>query len=134
MKALTPIIRILFLRSLPLVLLSLMLAPLAPLHATGKVTIQRRLSQRLPAIDAIKLSGRVGENRNGYLEARGELTKNEEKLVDEENGDRRKIFAIVSIKTNTATTTVGATRARQIVERSRRGIWLQNESGEWFQK
>jgi hypothetical protein len=134
MKALTPIIRILFLRSLPLVLLSLMLAPLAPLHATEKVTIQRRLSQRLPAIDAIKLSGRVGENRNGYLEARGELTKNEEKLVDEENGDRRKIFAIVSIKTNTATTTVGATRARQIVERSRRGIWLQNESGEWFQK
>ena len=134
MKALTPIIRILFLRSLPLVLLSLLLAPLAPLHATEKVTIQRRLSQRLPAIDAIKLSGRVGENRNGYLEARGELTKNEEKLVDEENGDRRKIFAIVSIKTNTATTTVGATRARQIVERSRRGIWLQNESGEWFQK
>jgi uncharacterized protein YdbL (DUF1318 family) len=116
------------------VLVLVLAMQVSPLAATENITIQRQLSERLNAIDSVKLSGRVGENYTGYLEARAELSPGEYKIVAEENGDRRKIYAIVAIKTNTSSKTVGRARGKQIAERSRAGIWLQNESGDWYQK
>jgi len=69
------------------------------LTATEDITVRRRMSERLPSLDALKLSGQVGENNIGYLEVRKELTPEQAALVTAENGDRKTIYSIIAIKT-----------------------------------
>ena len=98
------------------------------------VVIMRRMSQRLAVIEALKLSGDIGESNQGYLEARGSLSEKHIGLLREENEDRLKIYYVIALKTNTTKDIVGRHRAAQISMRSIKGIWLQGLDGEWCRK
>ncbi len=104
------------------------------LSATEDITVRRRMSERLPTLDALKLSGHLGENNLGYLEERKELTPEQAVLVAAENGDRKTIYSIIAIKTYTTGKLIGQHRARILSERSLKGVWLQSENGEWRKK
>ncbi len=104
------------------------------LTATEEITVRRRMSERLPTVDALKLSGHVGENNIGYLMVRKDLTPEQTSLVAAENGDRKTIYSIIAIKTYTTAILVGQHRAHILAERSVKGVWLQSETGDWGQK
>jgi uncharacterized protein YdbL (DUF1318 family) len=116
-------------------LLALFALPaIGPLTAQEAAAINRRMEERLPAIDALKARQVVGENNRGYLEARGELSAEEAALVASENRDRDAVYEAIARRAETTKDAVGRARARQIAERSRPGVWIQGADGSWAVK
>jgi uncharacterized protein len=96
--------------------------------------LQERMRERLPQIDAMKREQLVGENNRGFLEARGPVSPEQQRVVREENEDRRKVYEALAAQTRANPEQVGRVRARQLAERSLRGVLIQNERGEWEAK
>lgn len=124
-------------KSLSLVRLVLMLAVLS----AGVLTVQAqdpalkaRIEARLGNVNAMKDRGVVGENNQGYLEARGGATGADQQTLGEENADRRAAYAAIAAKTGTTPDQVGQKRAVQIASIARPGHWLQDAGGAWKQK
>ena len=105
-----------------------------PLTATEDITVRLRMSKRMERIEALQLRGEIGENFEGYLEEVQSVDENVVRLIYEENTDRKTIYAIIGIKTDSNKGVVGRHRARQIAERSVRGVWIQDALGEWRRK
>lgn len=119
---------------LPFFILVAFLCGSAPGWAQNIAAVQESMKERLPRIDAMKLEGVVGENNRGYLEARQDLSAEQRKVLEAENADRTKLYAHVANRAGVDAAQVGVQRARQIRERSPRGIWLQSPDGKWFKK
>ena len=96
--------------------------------------LHERFLQRRPALDALKTSGVVGENNQGFVELRGVADNKAVQLVKDENNDRTKAFAIIAQKDGTAVDEVGRERAQKIADKAKPGIWLQAVDGTWSQK
>jgi len=126
MHAMKAFIRIL----LPL----LVMLPLVAGAADDAATINRRMTERLPALDALKERLVIGENNSGYVEARGSLSGSDGDIVAAENSDRRAVYELIARQQSTSAEAVGRARARQIAERSKAGLWLQAPDGKWYQK
>ena len=95
--------------------------------------VKARIAQRLPAIDAQKASGAIGENNRGFVEVRSagaEATT----LTTAENADRQVVYAAIAQHSGTSPAVVGAARAKQIAEHSAPGVWLQAVTGTWYKK
>ena len=109
-------------------------APVA--HAAGRdeATIKQSMIQRVSAIDALKLTKKVGENNRGLLVQRAALTPQETKRMNEENKDRRDLYAILAQRLNVTVTIVGQGRAEDLRKKSASGVWLQDPSGKWYLK
>jgi uncharacterized protein YdbL (DUF1318 family) len=122
-------IRLLF----TLAIISLPVA-LPGLQAQNLGAVKQRMAQRLPAVDALKDRGAVGENNRGYLEARAVLAGAENGTVSAENADRAEVYGALAQQTGTSSDQVGRARAKKIAESSSPGVWLQDESGRWHQK
>ncbi len=105
----------------------------APVQAQNP-GVRQRMQERLPAIDALKSDGRIGENNQGYLAVRGSLSADENSILAAENADRAEVYAAIARRTNTDADQVGRERARQIAERAAPGSWLQDEGGRWYRK
>jgi hypothetical protein len=116
---------------LALLLFVLVLAPVMT-RAEDLGAVRARMEQRLSRIDALKSSGAIGENNQGLLEVRtaGEATAE----VADENKDRAVVYAELAKRTGASAESVGRARAKQIANNSAPGVWLQRESGEWYQK
>jgi uncharacterized protein YdbL (DUF1318 family) len=116
---------------LALLLFVLVLAPVMT-RAEDLGAVRARMEQRLSRIDALKSSGAIGENNQGLLEVRtaGEATA----VVADENKDRAVVYAELAKRTGASAESVGRARAKQIANNSAPGVWLQRESGEWYQK
>ena len=110
------------------------LAVSVPLSATEDITVKLRMSKRLEQVESIKLRGEIGENFDGYVEALQTVDAEAERLIYEENIDRKTIYTIIGIKTDSSKEVVGRHRARQITARSVRGVWIQDASGNWSRK
>ena len=93
-----------------------------------------RFLQRHPALDALRQSGVVGENNQGFVELRGVADDKTVQLVKAENDDRTKAFAIIAQKDGTAPDEVGRERAKKIADKAKPGVWLQAVDGTWSQK
>ncbi|WP_243546971.1 YdbL family protein [Pseudodesulfovibrio tunisiensis] len=93
--------------------------------------LKDRMVQRLPAINALKAQGAVGENNQGYLES---LTGKGGDVVSAENADRRKVYQAIGRKQGVAPEFVGQRRAAQLRERARPGEKLQAPDGSWYRK
>jgi uncharacterized protein YdbL (DUF1318 family) len=91
-------------------------------------------AKRLPALDALKIRGVVGENNRGFVEIRGNGGDDAANLVADENHDRGVVYALFARKYNMAPEQVGLRRARKIAGESKPGIWLQAPDGTWYQK
>ena len=105
----------------------------ATVHAQDLNSVKARIAQRLPQIDSSKASGALGENTRGFVEARstgGDVAA----LISAENADREVVYAAIAKHSGTSAAVVGAARAKQIAAHSAPGVWLQAETGTWYQK
>ena len=99
----------------------------------GSNEIKARIKARLPVIDALKADGIIGENNRGYLE----FIKNDkpkEDVVISENQDRKKVYSAIAKQQGATADLVGKRRAKQIAQRAKPGQWIQDGSGNWYQK
>ena len=55
-------------------------------------------------------------------------------MAADENRDRAVVYAELAKRTGASADSVGHARAKQIAANSAAGVWLQRESGEWYQK
>ncbi|OCC14286.1 hypothetical protein DBT_2275 [Dissulfuribacter thermophilus] len=92
-----------------------------------------RMLKRIPAILELKQKGIVGENNRGFLELIRQ-DKRAKKLVDDENRDRRIIYAFISKQQGVSIDVVERLRAKQIRHKARPGEWLQDQTGRWYKK
>jgi len=110
-------------------LLSLTVVP-ASLAADS---VKERMAARAPEIVRLKSQGQVGENNQGYLEARGADAAGAA-IVKDENQDRKLVYQAIAAKTGTTPEKVGQRAAAKRVEVAGKDEWLQSPSGEWYQK
>ncbi len=103
-------------------------------HAESAADIRRRMEQRLPAIDALKAEGAVGENNRGYLEVPPAGKAATGAVLADENRDREAVYALIAKQTGATPEAVGKARARQIAAGSKSGVWIQEENGQWKKK
>ncbi|MBP6506802.1 MAG: YdbL family protein [Opitutaceae bacterium] len=103
----------------------------APAQDLGAVRV--RMSQRLPKIDELKSSGALGENNRGLLEVRS-AGGDAASVSADENNDRGTVYAALAKQTGASAEAVGRARAKQIAQNSAAGVWLQDESGNWYKK
>ncbi len=96
--------------------------------------LKKRMEARRPAVDALLAKGAAGENNQGFLAPRGALHPDEEKILREENRDRREVYQAIARKTGESAAAVGRHRAAQIAKRAKPGVWLQDARGKWYQK
>ena len=96
--------------------------------------IKERLAKRLPIINKMKAVGAVGEDNRGYLAVKQEITAEQQKIVSDENADRKKIYELLAKKTGQSVDVIGRRRALAIAKKTKKGYWLQKEDGTWYQK
>jgi uncharacterized protein len=106
----------------------------ADVMAPALTELQTRMQRRLELSDALKIRGTVGEDFRGYLEARVALQPADEKIVSDENADRREVYSAIAAREKINAEQVGRLRAQKIALTSTRGIWLQAGDGVWDQK
>ena len=95
--------------------------------------IKARMLARVPDINALKADGIVGEDKNGFLKLRKEAA-GKQAIVNAENADRAIIYKKIAEQQGSTSTAVGQRRAIQIADRAKKGEWLQNADGNWYQK
>ncbi len=95
--------------------------------------VKARLAQRLGSLDQLKSSGAIGETNRGLVDLRA-ASPTAGDLVAAENRDRGLVYAAIAQQTGSTVETVGRARAKQIAVASAPGVWVQRESGEWYQK
>ena len=72
-------------------------------------------------------------DKNGFLKLR-KSAAGKEAVVTAENADRAIIYKKIAEQQGTTPAAVGQRRAIQIAERAKKGEWLQNADGDWYQK
>lgn len=95
--------------------------------------VKRQMEKRLPIIIELKSKEIIGENNTGYLQFIGGRREKED-IVQAENQDRRKVYESIAKKEGASIEQVGQRRAQQIASKARKGEWLQNPTGKWYQK
>ena len=86
-----------------LVLAGVSLAAVPVANAQSRQDLKERFKQRDPEISRLKLQGKIGETWQGYVDIVRDdkpLNDQERKLVDDENGDRRKLYAMIASKSD----------------------------------
>ena len=96
--------------------------------------IKQRILQRVGAVDELKIKALVGENNKGLLEQRAMLAPAQTKVMNEENADRKALYAILAKRLGLSVTVVGQGRAELIRKKSAPKLWIQEPSGKWLQK
>jgi uncharacterized protein len=92
----------------------------------------RAQSTRL--LDAPRAAGTVGERYDGYAIARGAVSADLAKLVDQVNGERRAIYAAEAKSKNVPIEEIGKVYAGQILKSAPAGTWFLGENGQWTRK
>jgi len=100
------------------------------LHAAS---IKDRMAERIPAINALKDQGLVGENNAGFLEFRTGQ-KPSQALIQDENKDRQSVYAAIAKKEGVSVQLVGQRRAKMLADNGKSGHWFQAADGKWYQK
>ncbi len=96
-------------------------------------SIKDRMVDRLPAINALKDKGLVGENNRGLLEFRANQ-KAQQDVVAAENKDREAVYGAIAKKQGVSPQLVGQRRAKQIADIGASGHWFQKADGTWYKK
>ncbi len=96
--------------------------------------LKTRMAERLPAVDALRSTGKVGENYLGFLAPRTKLSQEETTLMNAENADRKEVYTRIARSTKESMRTVGQKRAATIRKLSKKGLWLQDAKGNWYRK
>jgi len=96
-------------------------------------SVKERMLARIPAINALKDKGTIGENNKGLLELRtGD--KSQQQLVSDENKDRKSVYKAIANRQKVDASLVGQRRAKQISAKGSKGHWFQKPDGTWYKK
>lgn len=95
--------------------------------------IKERMKKRLPTIVRMKEKGIIGETNHGYLAYVSDQKPNRE-VVENENRDRKRIYAHIAQKQGTTLEKVEKLRAKQIAQNAEPGDYLQKPDGTWYRK
>ena len=108
--------------------------PQALSAADDAATIKKNMAERKPKIETLKKAGTVGENKDGYLEAMkdAKLEDADKKLLEDENKDRKVVYAAIAKKEGSTVDKVGELRAKQIRSKAAEGEFIQGEDGKWI--
>lgn len=112
--------------------LTLAIFLLAAFNGYG-ASIKDRMVARIPAINALKDKGIVGENNRGFLEYRSN-EQLQKQMIQEENQDRGAVYGAIAKKQGVSAELVGQRRAKQIADIGSSGHWFQDASGKWYKK
>lgn len=113
---------------------ALMLTLTGTAQAADKKELQQRFESRFPQLQSAKSAGQIGETSEGLVEAvKGGLDGNLQKLVSEENSDRRALYALIAKETDATPEVVAQRAAARNFDRARAGEWLKR-GGKWEQK
>ena len=115
-------------------LIALFLAPLTAHAQNDENAIKQRILQRVGDVDRLKIDGLAGENNKGLLEQRAMLSPAQTKTMNEENADRKALYAILGKRLGLSVTVVGQGRAESIRKKSASGVWIQEPNGKWVKK
>lgn len=115
-------------------LISLFLLSALSLSALNLGEVKEQMAKRQPAIEALWAAGKIGENNQGFVEARSALSAQETEQVRAENADRKLVYEAIARTTRTSPEKVGLQRAAQISQRADKGLWLQDAAGRWYRK
>jgi uncharacterized protein YdbL (DUF1318 family) len=96
--------------------------------------VKAAMQQRQPLIETLWAEGKIGENNQGLIEARGGLSEQQQELVRAENADRITVYQAIARSTQSTPKLVGVQRALQISQRAANGLWIQDAAGKWYQK
>lgn len=96
-------------------------------------SIKDRMLARIPAINTLKDKGKIGENNRGFLEFRTS-DKPQQKLINDENKDRKSVYGAIAKKQQVDIALVGQRRAKQISAKGGKGHWFQKPDGTWYKK
>ncbi len=96
-------------------------------------SLKDRMLARVPAINSLKDQGLIGENNQGFLEYRTGA-RPEQKLISDENSDRRAVYAEIARTQKVDVALVGQRRAAQIRDIGSPGHWFQKPDGAWYKK
>lgn len=111
------------------------LAVYAAADASAKDTALENMKNRLKTVVENKRTGTIGENNLGYLAAMVKNDKTVDKLVADENADRKVVYDYIAATTKGVTSKqVGQQRAAEIAKKAKPGEWLQDAAGNWYQK
>ena len=108
--------------------------PQALSAADDAATIKKNMAERKPKIEVLKKAGTIGENKDGYLEAMkdAKLEDADKKLLEDENKDRKVVYAAIAKKEGSTVDKVGELRAKQIRSKAAEGEYIQGEDGKWI--
>ncbi len=96
-------------------------------------SIKEQMAARIPAINALKDQGSIGENNKGFLEYRTGDTP-QQALVQAENADRAAVYSAIGRSQGAPPALVGERRAKMIAEIGQAGHWHQKPDGSWYKK
>jgi uncharacterized protein YdbL (DUF1318 family) len=96
-------------------------------------SIKDRMAERIPAINVLKDQGLVGENNGGFLEFRTGQQPSQA-LIQDENNDRKSVYAAIAQKEGVSAQLVGQRRAKMLADNGKGGHWFQQADGTWYQK
>jgi uncharacterized protein YdbL (DUF1318 family) len=116
------------------ILITLLLSTSLTGFAANLGQVKADMKERLPRLEALWQAAKIGENNEGYIEARTDLSLDEKQLVEAENSDRKVVYQAIARSTESTPKQVGVQRAAQISNRAAKGLWLQDASGRWYRK
>jgi hypothetical protein len=105
-------------------------------NAAEKDRLRARSEQRYPDIQRYKSAGKVGETSSGYLEAVKKDYLDDsalKKLIDEENKDRKALYALIADEDGTDAALVAKRAAKRNIERAHKGEYVKQD-GQWAKK
>ena len=105
-------------------------------NAAEKDRLRARSEERYPDIQRYKSAGKVGETSSGYLEAVKKDYLDDsalKKLIDEENRDRKSLYALIADEDGTDASLVAKRAAKRNIERAHKGEYVKQE-GQWTKK
>ena len=117
------------------VLIALFLLPATALFAAeSKAELQKRFKARYPEIQRLKTEGIIGETDEGYIDFVND--KKDAKyadLVEQENADRRALYALIAKDTGESVETVAKHNAERNFKKAKTGEYLRYD-GKWKKK
>lgn len=91
-------------------------------------------AQSTRLLDGPRAAGTVAERFDGYAVARGTVSPDIAKLVDQVNAERRAVYAERAKNTGAPIEAVGKIYAQEIVKSAPAGTWFLGENGQWTRK
>ena len=91
-----------------------------------------RRKARYQGLASAESSGRIGENKSGFVELRGDASLGS--LVSDENSDRMVIYRSISEKNGAALNEVQKLYAKKLQSGAPSGTPIESDSGEWTTK